>query len=205
MLERHRLTRIGFRRPIAHAVAARRRASINNSLEPGKRGMPVASHPLGGAPVDGGVVVTVKVTFAAELPGVAGFGEAEQVASEGAPAQVKFTAWLKPPSPPTLSVYVADCPGETVAVVVEPEAGANEKSCPVPLRATVWGFWTALSAMLRTPVRGPPAVGLKVTEIVHPAPALMLLAQVLVSEKSPLTVIPEIVSVALPVLFTFTV
>jgi hypothetical protein len=204
VLDRRQLTRVGFRRPIAHAVAARSSASINNSLEPGERGMPVASHPLGGAP-DGGVVVTVKVTFAAELPGVTEFGEAEQVASEGAPVQVKFTAWLKPPSPPMLSVYVADCPGETVAVVVEPEAGANEKSCPVPLRATVWGFWTALSAMLRAPVRGPPAVGLKVTETVHPAPALMLLAQVLVSEKSPLTVIPEIVSGALPVLFTVTV
>jgi hypothetical protein len=58
--------------------------------------------------------------------------------------------------------------------------------------------------MLRVPVRVPPAVGLKVTEIVQLAPALMLLAQVLVWEKSPLAVIPEIVSVALPVLFTVT-
>jgi hypothetical protein len=78
------------------------------------------------------------------------------------------------------------------------------KSCPVPLRATVWGFWTALSAILRAPARVPAAVGLKVTEIVQLAPALMLLAQVLVWEKSPLSVIPEIVSVVLPVLFTVT-
>ena len=59
---------------------------------------------LAGGPVDGGVVVTVTVTFVAELPGVTGFGEAEQVASEGTPVQVKFTAWFIPPSPPMLSV-----------------------------------------------------------------------------------------------------
>jgi hypothetical protein len=58
--------------------------------------------------------------------------------------------------------------------------------------------------MLRAPVRVPVAVGLKVTAIVQLAPALMLPAQVLVWEKSPLAVIPEIVSVALPVLFTVT-
>ena len=86
----------------------------------------------------------------------------------------------------------------------EPAGGANVKSCPVPLRATVWGLGTTLSAMLTAPVRVPPAVGLKVTEIVQLAPALRLLAQVFVWEKSPLTVIPEIVSVALPVLFTVT-
>jgi hypothetical protein len=95
---------MGFRRRIAHAVAARSRASINNSPEPGERGMPVARNPLFGGAVDPGVVVTVTVTFAAELPGVAGFGEAEQVASEGAPVQVKFTAWFIPPSPSMLSV-----------------------------------------------------------------------------------------------------
>jgi hypothetical protein len=66
--------------------------------------MPVERNPPGGEPVDGGVVVTVTVTFAAELPGVTGFGEAEQVASEGAPVQVKLTAWFNPPSPATLSV-----------------------------------------------------------------------------------------------------
>jgi hypothetical protein len=104
MLERHRLTRIGLRRPIVHAVTASSRASINNSLEPGERGMPVERYPLPGGAVNGGVVVTVTVTFAAELPGVTGFGEAEQVASEGAPVQVKFTAWFIPPTPAMLSV-----------------------------------------------------------------------------------------------------
>jgi hypothetical protein len=89
---------------MAHAVAARSRASINNSLEPGERGMPVARTPLPGGAVDPGVVVTVTVTFAAELPGVTGFGETEQAAREGAPAQVKLTLWLYPPRPATLKV-----------------------------------------------------------------------------------------------------
>jgi hypothetical protein len=36
----------------------------------------------------------VMVTLVAELPGTSGFGETSQVASEGAPAQVKVTFWL---------------------------------------------------------------------------------------------------------------
>ena len=57
-----------------------------------------------GAVTEGAVVVTVTVTLVAELPAVAGFGETVQVASEGAPAHVKFTAPDNPPSPPTLKV-----------------------------------------------------------------------------------------------------
>ena len=48
--------------------------------------------------------MTLTVTFVAELPGVTGLGETVQVASEGAPAQVKLTLWLNPPAPPTLKV-----------------------------------------------------------------------------------------------------
>jgi hypothetical protein len=79
----------------------------------------------------------VTVTLVAELPAVTGLGETVQVASEGAPVQVKLTLWLNPFSPPTLKVYVADCPGATVAEVEEPEAAATVKSWPVPLSATV--------------------------------------------------------------------
>ena len=50
-----------------------------------------------GAMSEGAVVVTVMVTFVAELPAVTGFGETVQVASEGAPVQVKLTLWLNPP------------------------------------------------------------------------------------------------------------
>jgi hypothetical protein len=57
-----------------------------------------------GALTEGAVVVTVTVTLVAELPAVTGFGETVQVASEGAPVQVKVTVPDKPPSPPTLKV-----------------------------------------------------------------------------------------------------
>jgi hypothetical protein len=59
--------------------------------------------------------------------------------------------------------------------------------------------------MLRVPVLVPPATGLKVTEIVQLAPALTLLAQVWVWEKSPLAVMLAIASGALPVLVRVTV
>jgi hypothetical protein len=57
-----------------------------------------------GAPAEGAVVVMLTVTFVAELPIVTGFGETVQVASEGAPVQVKLALWLNPPSPATLKV-----------------------------------------------------------------------------------------------------
>jgi hypothetical protein len=59
--------------------------------------------------------------------------------------------------------------------------------------------------MLRVPVRVPTAVGLKVTEMVQLAPALTEVPQVLVWEKSPLAVMLEMVSEALPVLVRVTV
>jgi hypothetical protein len=67
--------------------------------------------------------------------------------------------------------------GEGVAVGVA--------ATPVPLSATVCGEPMILSEIVTVPVRLPTAVGLKVTEIVQPAPAAMLAPQVLVSEKSP--------------------
>jgi hypothetical protein len=85
-----------------------------------------------------------------------------------------------------------------VAEVDDPEGGANEKSCPVPLSATLWGLPAALSEMLNVPVLVPPAVGLKVTEMEQLAPALTLAPQVLVWEKSPLAVMPEMVNEELP-------
>ena len=57
-----------------------------------------------GTLTEGAVVVTLTVTFVAELPGVIVLGETVQVASEGAPAQVKLTVWLNPPSPTALKV-----------------------------------------------------------------------------------------------------
>jgi hypothetical protein len=54
--------------------------------------------------------------------------------------------------------------------------------------------------MLRVPVLVPSALGLKVTAIAQLAPALTMLPQVLVWEKSPMAAMLEIVSEALPVL-----
>jgi hypothetical protein len=89
--------------------------------------------------------------------------------------------------------------------VGEPEAAAKLKSWPVPLSATLCGLSEALSEMLRVPVLVPLATGLKVTEIVQLAPALTLVPQLLVWEKSPLAVMPEMVSETLPVLLSVTV
>jgi len=54
------------------------------------------------------------------------------------------------------------------------------------------------------PVREPVAAGAKVTLIVHDELAARPEPQVLVSEKSPLAVMPEIASVALPGLLRVT-
>jgi len=61
-----------------------------------------------------------------------------------------------------------------------------------------------LSVTVTEPVREPVAVGVKVTLIVHDALAARLVPQVLVCEKSPLTVMLEIVRAALPGLLRVT-
>jgi len=76
---------------------------------------------------------------------------------------------------------------------------------PVPLSPTICGLPVALSNMLRLPVLVPVAFGLKVTEIVQLAPALRLVPQVLVWEKSVKAVMLKIVSETLPVLVSLTV
>ena len=82
---------------MAHAIAARAKASINRPLKPGERGGTGGRGREHGALSEGAVVLTVMVTFVAELAAVTGFGETVQVASEGAPVQVKLTLWLNPP------------------------------------------------------------------------------------------------------------
>jgi len=59
--------------------------------------------------------------------------------------------------------------------------------------------------MLRVPVIVPADPDLKVTEIAQLAPALRVVPQVLVWENSPVAVMLEIVSEALPVLVSVTV
>ncbi len=57
-----------------------------------------------------------------------------------------------------------------------------------------------MSVMLIAPVRWPAEVGVNVTAIEQFAPAASELAHVLVCAKSPLAVMPEMLSAALPVL-----
>jgi hypothetical protein len=102
----------------------------------------------------------------------------------------------------TVTVYVAVWPAVTVAEV---SADDNAKFDPVPLRSKVCVAGVALSVTVKVPVCVPAAVGAKLIGILQLVPAARLLPQLelprgnsLASE--PATVMPLIVSVALPVL-----
>ncbi len=144
---------------MAHAMIVRITPSINTPLGAGGRGGTGVSGRKRGEMTEAAVVLTVTVTLVAELPKVAGFGVTVQLASAGTPLHVNVTIPDIPPWPPILKVYVADRPGVTVAEVEELEVGANEKSSPVPFKATLCGLPTALSDMLSAPVRLPDALG----------------------------------------------
>src|SRR5215469_1419912 len=58
---------------------------------------------------------------------------------------------------------------------------ANALFAPVPASVTLFGLLFPLSVMVSVPGRDPLAVGLKVTLIVHAAPAPRLAGQLLVS------------------------
>jgi hypothetical protein len=83
------------------------------------------------------------------------------------------------------------------------------EAAPVPARLTDCGLPVALSVRLRAAVRDPLAAGVKVTLIVHLAPAATLDPQLLVCVKSleSTPVIPMLVMLkaALPVLLSVTV
>jgi len=132
-------------------------------------------------------------------------GVTAHVDCAGAPVQANVTNWLKPPAGETVTVKFAVCPAETVAEAEE--AGANEKSCPVPVSATVCGLCglsVALSVILSVPVRVPAAAGEKVTLMVQLAPPATLPPQLSVSANSeafvPLVATLEMIKAELPVL-----
>lgn len=195
---------------MAHAIAARSKARISRPFSPGDSGGTGGNGRERGAIAEGAVVVTVTVTLVGELPTVAGFGETVQAASDGAPLQVNETDPVIPPSPPKLKVKVAGEPGVAVAEVEEPADGANEKSWPVPLKATLCGLPLALSVNERLPDAAPPAVGVKVTATVHVAAAATgvdvahVVPEVAIA-KGVVAVIAVNVRLALPVFFRVTV
>jgi hypothetical protein len=69
---------------------------------------------------------------------------------------------------------------------------------PVPVSATGCGLLDALSAILSVPVRTPVAEGVNTTAMLQVLPAARLKPHVFVSEKSPVTLIPETVRGAYP-------
>ena len=88
-----------------------------------------------------------------------------------------------------------------IPVLMAAEAGVtaiadSPVSVPVPLRGTVCGELAALSVTVRMPVRVPSALGVKLTEIVHPlslASVCGAIGQLVVCAKSPVTLIEEMV------------
>ena len=90
----HRFTPGWFRRRMAHASAARTRASITRPVCPGNKGPTGGSCRDRGALSDGAVVVTVTVRFVAELPGVTELGETVQVA-ERSPGNMR-SSYFRP-------------------------------------------------------------------------------------------------------------
>jgi len=106
------------------------------------------------------------VTFTAKDTGdvplvvkVAGVGVHVTVA--GAPVHVRAIVPLKPVGL-DCRLYVAGWPAVTVA---ELDTADNEKSAPVPTKATVCALFEVLSTMPSVPVRDPVAVGVNTTEI----------------------------------------
>ena len=79
------------------------------------------------------------------------------------------------------------------------------EGAPVPVRLTVWVAGLALSVTVKVPVVIPMAMGLKVTAMLHEAPAATLDPQVLVCEKAPLALMLLMLSSAFPVFFSETV
>jgi hypothetical protein len=137
--------------------------------------------------------------LSANAPGITAHAD-----SAGAPVQVNVINWLKPSTGETATAKFAVCPAETVADAGG--TGAIEKSCPVPLRATVWVPLDALSVILNVPVRVPVAVGEKVTLMVQLDAAPKLPPQLSLSANSeafvPLIPTFEMVKAELPVLLS---
>src|SRR5512136_2080127 len=75
---------------------------------------------------------------------------------------------------------------------------------PVPLRASTCSALIASLTIVRSPVRAPAAVGLKVTVTVQDALGARLAAQVFVAEKSPAAITLRMLRGALPELVIVT-
>jgi hypothetical protein len=113
-----------------------------------------------------------------------------------------FTDPEKPPADVIWIFAVDEPPTELMVSPVELLETLTAES--VPVSATVCGEPLALSVMVTAPVRAPPAVGVKVTEILQFAPAATLEPQVLDSAKSPDAAIEVMLKAARPELVSVT-
>lgn len=132
-------------------------------------------------------------------------GETAHCASAGAPAQLKVTLWLKPPTGRMFSENVAAPPGETLAEVDEPACAASTKSSPLPVIVTTWGLPLAPSVRVTAPLLAPAALGRKATLRVQLALTATIEPQLLDWTESPLAMMLAKLRTALPVLLTVTV
>ena len=154
------------------------------------------------------VVLTVTVKVTGAVPLILKVLGSVQEAPFGAPVQVSEAVPPIPP-PPMESVYDAEAPAGTTAVLEAPEATPNARLglAPWPDKVTVCGEPDALSEIDSTPVRLPNAVGKKAIEIWQvfaPIEGCNPVPQVFVSEKSPVTLMLEIVRSAPPLLVKVT-
>ena len=149
------------------------------------------------------VVTTVTATVAAEPFSAMEPGDTAQVDREGAPVQANATAPLNPPAAVTATVKFAVCPGETVTDAKAP--GAMEKSCPVPVSATVCGLPEALSLIVNDPSVVPLADGSKNTPTAQLAPGARVFPQALsVAKSAGLAVTDVMLTEELPVFVSVT-
>lgn len=154
--------------------------------------------------MDPAVVETVTATAVLWVPSsVTRPGLTVQEDSNGAPEQASSTVALNPPSGATVKGYVAVPP---TIIFLEGTDAASEKSCPVPVSATVCGLVTELSAIDNVPTTCPEAEGENVTLIVQFELAASDVPQLSVSAKAArLDLMLEIVSAVLPVFVSVTV
>jgi hypothetical protein len=158
------------------------------------------------------VVARVPTAAGAKCPWMEQFAPAARLVpqlfantNEEASAPVKVMLEIDRAAVPVF-VIVIDCDPLAVPTLTEPnERLVAEKltagPVPVPPSETVWGEPVALSVKLNAALNEPTAAGLKVTAIVHLAPAATLVPQVLVSEKelALVPVMPTLVNERAPV------
>jgi hypothetical protein len=117
--------------------------------------------------------------------------------------QLKFIIPLNPPDGLNTNLKLALCPALTVCEVGEPDTGPIRKSWETPDRAMVCGFPGAVSLIIRLAARGPPALGVNVTETLQLPPIAKEPGQLFVWLKSvlfvPVTLMAVMLRAALPV------